>query len=121
MTFDRWQPAVIAHLARSKAQMYSWPSALDMALAAHPAPREHTRVRGEAQLSLVPDAEDGPLDYDEIGMVEFFLTCCKHAYMDMVGEPGSGDGPARRWFRMTLTDEVDETMPARAGRNRRAA
>lgn len=120
MTFDRWQPAVIAHLARSKAQMYTWPSALDMALAAHPAPREHARVRGEAQLSLVPDASDGPADVDEIGMVEFFLTCCKHAYMDMVGPVGSGDGPSLRWFRLTLTGEVDETAPAR-GRSRRAA
>lgn len=120
MRDERWRSAIIAHMASSKTAGWSHDYAQREALKVYPAPREHTRVRGEAQLSLVPDATEGPVDYDELGMAKFFLTCCKHAYMDMVGEPGSGDGPALRHFRMTLAEEVDETAPAR-GRSRRAA
>lgn len=121
MRDERWRSAIIAHMASSKTAGWSHDYAQRAALKAFPAPREHARVRGEAQLSLVPDDAEGPVDVDEIGQAEFFLTCCKHAYENTVGAVGSGDGPALRWFRMTLTEEVDETRPARAGRNRRAA
>lgn len=104
-----WNSAVISSLIDSKSAGWSHEYAWRVAMKAHPPPRQ-SALRGEAQLSLVPDEGS---DYEEIGHAEFFREATRQAY--------TGERPGLAHFTFDLVGDADETASARVGRNRRAA
>lgn len=102
MKGDQWQQAMIERLAASKRLDVPFWVAWQQAIRYCPPPRQ------EAPATLFDDEGRRPET-----LTGFFQRACEHAYLDVQGPPGSGDGPALRGFRADMLQLLDADAPAR--------
>lgn len=101
-----WAADVSGHLVGLKLRHpgMEYEEAWRLALRAHPA---RGRDAGAATPRLFE--EDGSRS-DTV--VAFTRRVCEHAWLNVVGVPGSGDGPSLRFFRVELLRDMDESTRA---------
>lgn len=103
-----WQAAVVAHLRESKRARFDWPTAQALAARAVRIPASArygtARIYAEADQSSLFD-ETGEAAHADT-LAAFFWKAAENAYLDVIGAPGSGNGPALRYWSTGMLEGV---------------